>query len=277
MITILFIIFGLITGSFFNVLIWRIPRGESIVWPASHCPQCNKQIRSWENIPLLSYIFLKGKCSSCSQKISPVYPLVELLTAIAAAALWVAFFNLSFDNLTWQSAPPVILQAFFLLLMIPISIIDIRHYIIPDQFTLPLIIAGLAISFFPGGITPLQSLLGTLGGGGILYLIGLLGTVLFKKGEAMGGGDIKLMAAAGAFWGIQASLSGIVFGALLGSVAGITMIIFRKLSSDHKIPFGPFLGAGLWVAVLAGENILNLYFNSVEKIINLLQLWSSPV
>ena len=269
MISALFACTGLILGSFFNVLIWRIPRGESIAWPASHCPRCNRTIKPWENIPVLSYLLLKGTCAGCHTRIPYIYPIVELLTALAAVALWFLLIQgHTLQMLTWQSAIQLSLQSFFLLLIIPLSVIDLRHYIIPDLFTIPIIFAGLTLSFIPQGITPLQSLGGILGGGGTLYLIGWLGTVIFRKGEAMGGGDIKMMAAAGALWGVQVALMGIVFGALLGSVAGVGAIVLRKLSSDHRIPFGPFLGAGLWISVLEGERILNLYMHFVENLVS---------
>lgn len=268
MISVIAGISGLVIGSFFNVLIWRLPRGESVVFPASHCVSCGRKIRPWENIPVLSYLFLRGKCASCKEPISPVYPLIELITGGASAALWYLFAQKALaGNADIFLSTSVILQALFLLMMIPMAVIDFRHYIIPDFFTLPIITAGLIISFLPGGITPLQSFIGILGGGGVLYLIGWIGTIALKKGDAMGGGDIKLMAAAGALFGLEISLMGIVFGALLGSVAGIGMIVTKKLSVDHRIPFGPFLGAGIWIAVLAGKAIVNFYIGFMDSLV----------
>jgi leader peptidase (prepilin peptidase)/N-methyltransferase len=144
-------------------------------------------------------------------------------------------------------------------------VIDFRHYIIPDFFTLPMLGIAVALSFIPGSPLPVTSLIGILAGGGTLYFIGWLGAVLFKKGEAMGGGDIKMMAAAGALWGGQTALLGILFGALLGSVFGITIMAIKRINSDHRIPFGPFLGAGVWVAVLYGEELFGMYLRYIDR------------
>jgi len=259
---------GLVLGSFFNVLIWRIPREESILWPPSHCPSCNNRIKPWENIPVISFLFLGGKCSKCKTSISWVYPLIELTTAICSLIICIALFREDISSFSWFSFPSLLLQYIFLLLMIPVAVIDIRHYIIPDGFTLPLIICGLLVSFLPGEITPFQSLAGILLGGGTLYLIGWLGTTILKKGDAMGFGDVKLMAATGAIFGAKFSLMSIIFGAFFGSAIGLTLIALKKLDPDHHIPFGPFLGAGIWLSVMAGDLILQAYCNYIEKIIS---------
>lgn len=258
---------GLILGSFFNVLIWRIPREESILWPPSHCPRCENKIKPWENIPLISYLFLGGKCSNCKKPISLIYPLIELVTAICSFIICFSLLKKNISSFNWFSFPPLLLQYFFLLLMIPVAVIDIKHYIIPDRFTLPLIVFGLLVSFLPGEITPGQSLAGILLGGGTLYLIGWIGTALLKKGEAMGFGDVKLMAATGAIFGAKFSLMSIIFGAFFGSVVGLTLIAFRKLDPDHHIPFGPFLGGGIWLSIMAGDLIIKAYCTFIEKIV----------
>ena len=266
MIIVLIVILGLLVGSFFNVLIWRIPRNESIAFPASHCPQCNRKIKPWENIPVLSYFFLKGKCAGCKTVISIVYPLVELITAGLAVLLW--YTVIPHQTISWQIGIPLSLQIIFLILMVPVAVIDLRHYIIPDSISLTLLVLSLGISFIPGSLTPLQSLLGIVAGGGVLWAMGFLGSVIFKKGNAMGGGDIKLMAAAGALWGPEIALMGIVFGAFLGSLAGIPLILLNRLKADHRIPFGPFLGAGLWVAVIAGYFLFFSYISLIDKAFN---------
>lgn len=255
-------VFGLLIGSFFNVLIWRLPRNESIAFPASHCPRCNRKIKPWENIPVISYIFLGGKCAGCKDKISIVYPLIELVTSGLLVLLWYVF--ISRQQLTVISGIPLLFQVIFLILMVPIAVIDYRHYIIPDSITLSFLVAGFAVSFVPGGVTPVQSIIGILAGGGSLWLLGFIGSVVFKKGDAMGGGDIKLMAAAGALFGPEIALFSIIFGAFLGSAVGIPMILLRKLRSDHHIPFGPFLGAGLWISVIAGYKIILWYMNFIN-------------
>ncbi|MDG5815584.1 prepilin peptidase [Chitinispirillales bacterium ANBcel5] len=252
---------GLAIGSFFNVLIWRIPRNQSVCWPPSHCTSCNHKIRFWENIPLFSYLWLKGKCSDCNQKISIIYPLIEITTSATLITLFY-FSGLSLD----QSWPDIVITLFkivSILLFIPIAVIDLKHYIIPDRFTIPFLIIAFSISFLPGNITPMQSFLGIVAGGGSLFAMGLLGQYVFKKGDSMGGGDVKLMAYLGALWGAQIALMGIVFGAFLGSVAGIFLILTNKLNDDNKIPFGPFLLSGTLVAIIAGEKLLNAYLSFV--------------
>lgn len=257
----LFILYGLLLGSFFNVLIYRLPEKKSIIFPGSHCPKCNNKIKPWQNIPVLSYILLKGKCSKCGCSISIAYPLTELITALAAAGLWLIIKHTGYPA-TLVDGAVFIITSLFLLLIIPISVIDFRYYIIPDTLTLPFIIIGFLSSILPGSLTPLQSLLGIVAGGGSLYAIGWIGELIFKK-EAMGGGDIKLMAAAGALFGPQCVLLAFLFGACFGAIYGIAIIIMKKLNSSHQIPFGPFLFAGIWVAVFAGKTILNAYLNFI--------------
>ena len=248
---------GLCIGSFFNVLIWRIPRGESIVWPPSHCGKCGARIRAFDNIPVLSYLFLWGKCRSCKARISFVYPLVEILTAVALIVFWVL---LGVTPATpWYNNIIPLFQVASLILLIPISVIDIRHYIIPDRFTLPFLAIALGISFMPGGLSPVESLVGALAGGGSLFVMGVIGSFVMKKGDAMGLGDVKLMAYLGALWGYQAALTGIAFGALFGAIAGGVMILTKKLDDDHRLPFGPYLAAGTVAAVFAGERIWEWY------------------
>jgi leader peptidase (prepilin peptidase)/N-methyltransferase len=251
------ILFGLITGSFFNVLIYRLPRRESIIRPASHCPGCNRPIRPWENIPLASYVLLGGKCSGCRQPISLLYPFVETITA--AASLILLFTVAASRPMLIAPNVHLFLQCFALLLMIPITIIDFRHYIIPDALTLTLLAAGLLASFLPGDIPPFESILGGLAGAGTLLAIGWLGKLAFRKGDAMGGGDIKLCAAVGVIWGAKIALLTIFFGSLCGAVAGGATLLLGKLHQSHRIPFAPFLALGLWVAVLFGDAMVRGY------------------
>jgi len=253
---------GLCIGSFFNVLIWRIPRGESIAWPGSHCTGCGYKIKAYENIPVLGYLFLRGKCSSCKAPISIVYPLVEILTAVALVFIW-TFIAPTLASPWHQNIIPL-LKVVSLILLIPISVIDIRHYIIPDRFTLPFLALALGLSFIPGGLSPLQSFLGALSGGGSLLLLGIIGTYLLKKGDAMGMGDVKLMAYLGALWGVKITLIGIAFGALLGSIVGGLLIISKKMDNDeNRIPFGPFLAAGTIASVYFGDPLLQAYLRLV--------------
>ena len=260
------IITGLILGSFFNVLIYRLPKGESIVSPGSRCPSCSRPIPPIENIPILSYLFLRGKCAGCKVTISFRYPLIEFITASLSLLLWytlvVPFVS---ENQNWWSYVTLILQIATLLILIPISVIDYYHYIIPDSISLSGLILGIAVSFIPGQITPVESFFGMIAGGGILILIGLMGQFLFKK-EAMGGGDIKLMAFIGAVFGWKIALLTIFLGSLSGSIIGLTLIIIKILPKDRYIPFGPFLGVGTWLACLLGDTIVTAYFNFIEGI-----------
>jgi leader peptidase (prepilin peptidase)/N-methyltransferase len=266
--TVLSILFGLVLGSFFNVLIHRLPRRESIVRPGSHCPRCGRPIRAWENIPVISYLVLRGKCAGCGAGIPVFYPIVELCTAGAAFILYVFFITPAIDS------PPsaiqvttIVLQLLILLLVIPVAVIDLFHFIIPDTITLPLLVVAVLSAFLPGGTTPLQCSLGILAGGGSLFAVGMIGEYVLKKGEAMGGGDIKLMALTGAVFGWKTALLTIMFGAIAGSVGGIVMIVFKTISKDHKIPFGPFLALGLWIAVLCGDGLISLYQTILDKFI----------
>ncbi|MDR2728802.1 MAG: prepilin peptidase [Chitinispirillales bacterium] len=255
---------GLCAGSFFNVLIYRIPRAESIAWPGSHCTACGYKIKAYENIPVLSYIFLRGKCSGCKAPISIIYPLVEILTAAALVLIW-KFSGVTFaSSLPWYQNIVPLLKIVSLILLIPISVIDIRHYIIPDRFTLPFLALSLALSFIPGGLSPVQSFLGALCGGGSLLLLGIIGTYVLKKGDAMGMGDVKLMAYLGALWGAKTALIGIAFGALLGSIIGGLLILSKNIGNEeHRIPFGPFLAAGTIASVYWGDTLLQAYLRLI--------------
>ncbi len=253
--------FGLILGSFFNVLIWRLPRHESIVRPPSHCPRCNRPIRPWENIPVASYLLLGGKCKGCGQKISLLYPFVELATAGTSLLLWHTVAASCSSN--WFHNVHLALQCFTLLLMIPVTVIDIRHLIIPDAITLPLLGAALVVSFFPGDTTPFQSVAGGIVGGGTLFGIGWLGKIIFRK-DAMGWGDIMLLAAVGALWGPKVALLTFFFGSLTATLGAIILALLHRLNADHYIPFGPFLALGLWVAVLAGDLLVTSYMKFVS-------------
>lgn len=265
----LFFLIGLILGSFFNVLIYRLPEGKSIVLPGSYCPACGRPVRIHENIPILSYIFLRGKCAGCKEKISLQYPLVEAVTAVLTLVLWHTLIApFAADQHAWWDYFLLALQFMTLLILIPISVIDYYHYIIPDSITLSGLVIGIAVSFIPGGITPQLSLIGVLTGGGTLLCIGLFGEYIMRKKDAMGGGDIKLLACIGAVWGWKIALLAIVLGALLGSIIGVLLILLKVLDKDHRIPFGPFLGVGVWAAFLFGETIITRYFALIEMLVS---------
>lgn len=252
-----FLILGLVIGSFLNVCIYRLPRNISIIRPPSACPVCSARIKPWDNVPVLSYIFLRGRCRGCGERISIRYPLVELMNGI----FYLAAFNLF--GLGWHL--PFFLL--FLSAMIVITFIDLDFQIIPDEITLPGIIIGLVSASFvlpdPFNIQPSalslsvvgfkNSLTGLLLGGGLYFLI----AVLSKGG--MGGGDIKMMAMVGAFMGWKAVLLTTFLGSLTGSLVGIFLMAFKGKGRKTKIPFGPFLALGSIITLFYGGEILRWY------------------
>lgn len=268
--TILSFIFGLILGSFFNVLIYRLPREDSIVSPGSHCPGCKRPIKPVENIPLVSFIFLGGRCAGCKARISIQYPLVEIITGCLSVIIWnTAIQTFLAEPHQWWEFISLTVRCASILILIPISVIDLSHYIIPDVITFPGLIIGLGTSFLPGGITPLDSLMGMAAGGGSLLLVGAIGEYILRKKDSMGGGDVKLMAFLGSIWGWKTALLSIMFASVLGSVAGILLILIRVLGRERRIPFGPFLALGLLTAVMFGETIISSYIEFVERMLGL--------
>ena len=243
-------LFGSIIGSFLNVCILRIPGNMSVTYPASHCPACKKPIPFYFNIPLISYIILGAKCRYCKSPISFQYFFVELITPLTFVLLYF-FFSLSF---------PLLLTFIFSAALIVITFIDLEHQIIPDRISLPGIIICFIFSFFVPWVTPLESAIGILAGGGILYIFAEGYHFLTKK-EGMGGGDIKLLAMIGAFLGWKGALTTLMLGAFIGSFIGIILIIFKGKNTKYAIPFGPFLSAGAFLSLLWGEQIVYYYLN----------------
>jgi leader peptidase (prepilin peptidase) / N-methyltransferase len=250
-VTVVFV--GLVLGSFLNVCICRLPLSQSIVTPRSRCLACGHLIRAYDNIPVLSYIFLRGRCRDCGTHISPRYPLVEILSA-AFAVMTVARFGFN-----WTALVIYGLIAAFLVL----TFIDIDHRILPDAITLPGIPAGLAASFGPGLLAPLESLLGILVGGGSLFLVAWVYQSITKR-EGMGGGDIKLLAMIGAFVGWKGVMFTIFVASLTGTLAGMAMIVRRKEGMKFAVPFGPFLAVGAIAYLFFGPEALALYLRSLR-------------
>ncbi|UCD85498.1 MAG: prepilin peptidase, partial [Deltaproteobacteria bacterium] len=207
-------IFGAIVGSFLNVCIIRLPQSKSVVTPPSHCPQCQSPIRFYDNIPILSYLILRGKCRRCQATISPQYPIVELIGGT---------FSLAFILRYGVSLQYFIYFAFFAALVV-ITFIDLRHQIIPDIISLSGIPAGFLSSLILPRLSILDSALGILIGGGSLLLVAILYHLITKR-EGMGGGDIKLLAMIGAFLGWRGAIFGLIAGAFLGSFTGILLMI----------------------------------------------------
>ena len=244
---VIFFIFGLIIGSFLNVVIYRLPRGESIVFPASHCPECGHKLSVLELIPVVSYIYLQGKCRECGTQISFKYPLVELTTAL-----------LFLINAVFFEEFLVILAGLVLSsLLLALSFIDIEHQLLPDKLTLSGLAAGIILSFFRPEFSPLTAISGVLAGGGLLFLI----AVVSKGG--LGGGDIKLMMMVGSFIGPVQVLMAIFMGALLGLLASLPGIISGSLKMKSRLPFGPFLGMASIIMWIIGDRILNIYLSLI--------------
>ena len=273
--TIAVFIFGLIVGSFLNVCILRLPRGRSIITPPSHCPQCKLPIKFYDNIPVISFILLWGKCRNCGEHISWRYPIVELLNGMLYACVIHEF---KFGG-----------EAFLLMALcsslIVISFIDFDYQIIPDVITLPGMFVGLTLApffmstlggdslpFHLGRLLPhagsyltgfFNSLVGLLLGGGPLLAIGWIWKKL-RHIEAMGGGDVKLMGMIGSFLGWKGALLTIMLGALAGSVVGLVLIVFKQHTMERVIPFGPFLAIGTLVTAFHGSDIISWYLSLIR-------------
>ena len=263
-------VLGLLVGSFLNVVIHRLPLmmergwqaqckdylGESpaeqtpltLAKPASHCPHCGHEIRFYENIPVLSYLWLRGKCSSCRQTISIRYPLIELLTAIMSAVVaWHYGFG-------WQAGTALLLTW----ALIALSMIDADHQLLPDAITLPFLWLGLTLSLFPVFADMRSSLIGAIAGYLSLWTVYQLFKLLTGK-EGMGFGDFKLLALLGAWLGWQSLPMIILLSSLVGAVLGGAMIAMQGRDRAQPIPFGPYLAIAGWIAMLWGERISSAY------------------
>ena len=241
-------VFGAVIGSFLNVCICRLPAGESIVHPRSRCPGCKTPIRSADNIPIISYLLLRGRCRSCGRAISPRYPLVELL--MGALLVVLAY--------RYDVSPALAVSGAFVAALIVVSFIDLDHQIIPDVISLPGIGVGLLISLLGYGPPLVDSVLGVLCGGGILYAVAF-GYEALTGREGMGGGDIKLLAMIGAFLGWRGVLVTLILGSFGGAVVGVTLMIARGADTRLPIPFGPFLALGAVCALFFGNELITWY------------------
>ena len=241
-------VLGAVVGSFLNVCIWRIPENMSIVTPASRCPECGHPIRFYDNIPLISYVFLRGRCRACGVRISLRYPFVEGLTALMTLFLfWKFGLSLKF------------LAAFiFVSALIVITFIDIDHQIIPDIISLPGIPICFLMAVFIMGLSFKDALLGLLIGGGSLYLVAVLYELATKR-EGMGGGDIKLLALMGAFLGWQSLLFILLVSSLVGAAVGISVMLAKGGDMKYAVPFGPFLSLAAVAYLFVGECATNLF------------------
>jgi len=256
LIGILIFILGLIIGSFLNVCIYRLPLGKSIVTSPSACPACGERLRPWDLVPLFSYLFLGGKCRYCKAGISVQYPLVEALCGMLYALLYIRF------GLVW----PLLVYMALVSLLIVISAVDIGHMEIPNG----LIIAGLVIGaaqlaaslFTPYFGVWYSYVIGFFAGGLPLLLIALFCAYVLKK-DAMGGGDIKLMAFAGLIIGWRLVITSYLIGVIAGAIVGVALMSLGKRKRSDAIPFGPFLSLGVIISVFFGDAIINWYLGLV--------------
>lgn len=258
---------GCCIGSFLNVCIWRIPRGESIVTAPSHCPECAHNIRWYENIPLISWLALGGRCSSCKQPITIRYFMVELLTGV--------LFLLAFYKVLLYQMPLTFLPLYFGLIMLAVctAFIDIKHLIIPDRITYPAAVLGMVSALaFPetwhlncrllAGSYSIFTMLGCLF---IMGLIGFFGEKIFKK-EALGGGDVKYMAAVGACVGPIGAFGILLIASLLGTVVGLAILFRSDKERNPVIPFGPFLAAATCIWILTDYFLINCYLRTLPPL-----------
>jgi leader peptidase (prepilin peptidase)/N-methyltransferase len=259
MVGLLTFVFGAIVGSFLNVCIARIPNDESVIHPPSHCPKCNARIRFYDNIPLISYVILLGRCRACSERISPRYFAVELLMAALAVTLYYQFgLGLAF-----------IASFVFVAALIVISFIDLDVRIVPDVISLPGIVVGLLFSVIGRFIlndpyelvpSPWSSILGILIGGGVLLALAWAYEA-FTGVEGMGGGDIKLLAMIGAFLGWPSIPVTLFFSSLAGSVIGLTAMVIKGVGRKYALPFAPFLCLGALLYLFFGRELVEIYLS----------------
>ena len=262
---------GLLIGSFLNVCIVRIPAGKSIVLPSSACPKCGAPIKPYDNIPVVSYLLLRGKCRGCQTKISLMYPLVELLNGALYLICYLAF-GMTLETLKW---------AIFASLLLVLVFTDLRERILPDVINFTGFAIALVLSLFlppadgaaqwlaaryfafppPMPVISLaDAIFGAAFGSGILWIISE-GYFRLRKREGMGLGDVKMMLMAGAFLGLKRTVLTILLGSVLGSVIGVAFIAIRRKGTDYELPFGTFLGAGALIVVFYGTPFVNWYMS----------------
>jgi len=238
---------GAIVGSFLNVCIYRLPRGESVVWPGSACPSCRRRLKWYENIPVASYLFLRGRCRTCGAPIGARYLLVEAVTALMFGAAW------------WYFGPGLLLASRLLFgcALIVLFAIDLEHHLLPNAITLPGIVVGFAFSLFTGPGW-LGSIVGVVIGGGVLYAIAEIYYRL-RHEEGLGMGDVKMLAMIGAFLGWQLTLMTLAMASVVGSIVGVAIIATRRGGMKYALPFGTFLALGAAIAASVGTPFLDWY------------------
>jgi len=241
------VVLGLTVGSFLNVCIHRIPRGQSLVYPGSRCPHCGYALRWYDNVPVLGYLALLGRCRKCHARISARYPLVELVTLALFVVHGMAF--------GWSAL--LVPRLFFACMLVVLFAIDLEHQLLPNVITLPGIVIGLiASAVLPPGF--IDAIIGVLVGGGVLWLIGEA-YYRYSGHEGLGGGDVKMLAMIGAFLGWKLVLVTLVLSSFAGSIIGLGVIVMKRGGMKYALPYGTFLALGALTASLVGERIVNWY------------------
>ena len=241
------IVTGLIVGSFLNVCIYRIPRGESIVFPPSHCPKCGSRVAVRDLIPVFSYLFLKGRCRYCRERISPLYPLVEVITGLLFAVMYIHF------------GPGALLVKYIFLtaVLVVVTFIDLEFYLIPDRIVLFALIGGLPLNLIVRDLTIVSALSGILSASGLLLILAIV-----SRG-GMGGGDIKLAAVIGFYLGWPSGLFSVLLACLLAGFLGMILLMTRLKKRKDAIPFGPFIVVGTLITVFWGRGLIFWYLNKL--------------
>ncbi len=249
--TFLFVaLFGLVFGSFLNVVIHRLPRGMSLLRPPSSCPGCGARIKAYDNVPVLSYLVLRGRCRACGRKISPEYPLVEALTA--------AGFLLVHGMVGPAPGLAFIAGAIFTCALIALGFIDYHHQILPDAITLPGLVLALVYAFFRDDLSVRGALLGAVAGAGFLLLV-YGAYFLVRKKEGLGMGDVTMMLLVGAYLGPLRTLLVLILASFVGALVGVYVILRKGRDAQFALPFGAFLAPAAFVAMLWGERIVQIY------------------
>lgn len=255
--TIIFIIiFGLAWGSFLNVVIYRLPRRMSILKPPSSCPHCKKKIKVYDNIPILSFLLLRGKCRYCKEKISLSYPLVEFLTPLSFLLLY-SQHSLSFFFFA---------SCLFASALIALGFIDFYHQILPDEITLPGLVLALVYSLFRPDLNLTQALIGAVSGAGFLLLV-YGAYFLLRKKEGLGMGDVTMMLMIGAYLGWRQVFFTLILASFSGALVGGIFVLYKKKDLQYSLPFGTFLAPAAFFSLLWGEKIVRAYLSLYKDLV----------